>query len=429
MLIAGLFLLWLLSALPVHAQSNTHFQQGIAAFKAGDLTLAVEYFKKAQAAGLDSSALHYNLGVAYYHLRNYPASRTHFEQLTQDPETAPLAHYNLGLLALKQGYRAQAEQHFQQAYASSQEPKLKALALQRLEEFSLTQQAAEYHWNGLISLSAGYDDNISQLPDEVSQAVGDAFADTLVAVSGYASGNRQHGWRVDGSFYHRAYSDNSDLSLSALQLASFYDQQQGGWWRSVGVSAEALAVDEEAFERRAGLILDMQYPLGSGRAQARFRYSRVDPGDLYQAYAGDVYSLRLECRQSWEQFIWKFGYEWELNEREDLATTNEFYSHSPTRHRTYIEANWQNGERWLFGLRLDYRDSAFADPHVLVTANTTETKKRRDQRATLAFRLDYELSPVWLIHGQVQYQNNQSDIDLYDYQHHEISIGVEHLLW
>ncbi len=62
------------------------FAAGTAAFADGRYEQALESFKAAEAAGLDTTALRYNLGVTYFKLKRYWEAWQQFEHLTTAPE-------------------------------------------------------------------------------------------------------------------------------------------------------------------------------------------------------------------------------------------------------------------------------------------------------------------------------------------------------
>ena len=64
------------------AQSaKDYFRQGIVASKQGNHTEALTAFEQAKAKGLDSAALHYNLGVSYFRLGRYQEAEQAFLRL------------------------------------------------------------------------------------------------------------------------------------------------------------------------------------------------------------------------------------------------------------------------------------------------------------------------------------------------------------
>jgi len=83
------------------ATAGANFESGVAAFRDGDIDRAKVLLEQAREAGLDSSALLYNLGVVYFRLGLYNQAKAAFTELLVTPH-APLARYSLGLILQKQ---------------------------------------------------------------------------------------------------------------------------------------------------------------------------------------------------------------------------------------------------------------------------------------------------------------------------------------
>jgi tetratricopeptide (TPR) repeat protein len=123
-------LLTLLTAAPAAAQTNgpALMREGNALFRSGQYREALARYRDANAAGLDSAVLRYNLGVTYYKLAQYPEAELWLERATDEKKLAPLAAYNLGLTYRAAGDGAAAERWFGVAASSADDPDLRALA-------------------------------------------------------------------------------------------------------------------------------------------------------------------------------------------------------------------------------------------------------------------------------------------------------------
>ena len=92
-------LLALCGAIPAvgHAQATSTFASAAAAFERGHYREALGLFQQARADGVDSPALHYNLGVCQYRVGDYPQAAITFQRLAERfPELRALAEYNRG---------------------------------------------------------------------------------------------------------------------------------------------------------------------------------------------------------------------------------------------------------------------------------------------------------------------------------------------
>ncbi|MDX1554309.1 MAG: tetratricopeptide repeat protein, partial [Marinobacter sp.] len=109
------------------------FEAGVAAFGAGELTVARTHFEKARADGLSTPSLLYNLGVVYFRLGQQDSAEAVFLELLDTPH-APLARYNLGLVMQEKGQDEAAREWFERAAGPDSPEKVRVLALRQLDE-------------------------------------------------------------------------------------------------------------------------------------------------------------------------------------------------------------------------------------------------------------------------------------------------------
>jgi hypothetical protein len=104
------------------------FKEGNALARSGVYRTAIMRYREAVAAGLDTPLLHYNLGVAYYKIREYGEAGAQFTQAAQDQSLAALALYNRGLAERASGAAAAGNESFAAAAARAKDRDLRALA-------------------------------------------------------------------------------------------------------------------------------------------------------------------------------------------------------------------------------------------------------------------------------------------------------------
>jgi tetratricopeptide (TPR) repeat protein len=163
------------------ADGQSLLQAGVGAFERGDLEQARLLLEQARASGLESFALHYNLGVLYYRAGRYALSRQAFRELLGTRHD-DLARYNLGLVAQAAGRDPEALEWFRQVAASSEQQKLQRLAERQLQ--GRAERSAPAEWLGFASLSGGYESNLALRPESVASGLSDGFSDVLVAGQG-----------------------------------------------------------------------------------------------------------------------------------------------------------------------------------------------------------------------------------------------------
>jgi lipoprotein NlpI len=183
-------------------------QLGVDAFKQGRYEAARDHFSTAYAAGNRSPTLLYNLGSTQFKLGDYAAAHDSFAHIANDPTWGALSLSNLGLIAERQHDADAAQLNFKAAYDAASSDKLRELAAMKLAKSPAEQTAKkkEPDWYGIVSLAAGYDDNVVLLNDQSLENVShkqDYFGEALASASGFVRGDIDHGWRADFSGYYR----------------------------------------------------------------------------------------------------------------------------------------------------------------------------------------------------------------------------------
>ena len=138
-------------------------------------------YKQAEAAGLRSPQLYYNMGVAHYKAKQHIRARQTFQIAAKSPSLQPYAHYNLGLNAWESGDSVEAMKWFKQARNQQRNEQIRELArkaIARLNEESVTEdlvvvraQAKEKERNVsdfviLARIGGGVDSNVFRSPSE-----------------------------------------------------------------------------------------------------------------------------------------------------------------------------------------------------------------------------------------------------------------------
>ena len=138
-------------------------------------------YRQAEAAGLRSPQLYYNMGVAHYKAEQHIRARESFQLAAKSPSLRPYAHYNLGLNAWESGDNVEAMKWFRKArdqQRNEQISKLARKAIGRLNEESVTEdlvviraQAREKERNVAdfevrTRIGGGVDSNVFRSPSE-----------------------------------------------------------------------------------------------------------------------------------------------------------------------------------------------------------------------------------------------------------------------
>jgi tetratricopeptide (TPR) repeat protein len=404
------------------------FDRALKAFRAGDYNAALQGFLRAQAAGMDRPALHYNLGVTYYKLERYAEAESVFQALMKNPEHAPLAGYNLGLIAMKQGRDRVAARMFRRTAATAENPKLKALAVAALDRLGAVAEPSP--WRGFASAHAGHDGNaVLAAEAETVGASGrsDSYGELFARIQGPLTGTRREGLQLDAGVYSLRYKDLSEYDFENLHVGAAYRHTHERWSTETGVDYDYSHVGGAGFLRSASLVVQGRRRWESAHLRLSYRGSRIDDASPAYAYPYLAGWRQLFAAQSiWrhDAFRWKLGYSLELNDRDDLVQGAEFYSYSPTRHGLYVDGIRRLGDRWEAKLGFAYQYSRYGEPDTRSIDGNLVTKRREDKRTQLTARLQHRLTEEWELSGSYTRTVNNSNFNAEEYTRNIYALGV-----
>ena len=399
------------------------FDQGIAAFQAGDYGTALGSFLEAQRAGLDTPGLHYNLGATYYRLQRYSEAEREFQGLARSPGWAALASYNLGLIAQRTGRVELAKEHFARALRAATDQKLRMLAataLGRLESATPTRLLA------VASIAGGYDSNATLTPDAATAATshqGDLFAESLAAASYRLAGNAASRLDAQAGFLVRQYQDLHQFDQAGLRLGLDHETGSGPWRTSLGAFFDTVYFGGNPFQRAAVIDAGVRRRLGSGVLRGLYDGQHIDGGAGFEYLDGWQHQLSVDAGFALASSLMRIGYQLELNDRRDLQQGADFLSYSPTRHSLFAVAVLPSLAGWWAEARGEYRFSRYHDPYVL--NGGTLVIEREDKRYGIAVHAYRRLSGPWQVFGDGSYYRNDSTIDTYDYSRYQVLAGIE----
>jgi len=427
-LLIGLLLLAGLMSAPLQARTadtaQQAFEDGVAAFQAGDFNAAASYLQQARDMGLKSLSLLYNLGVAHYRAGDYSSATEVFSELLDDPDTRDLARYNRGRALLALGDRETAISDFRQVLAQADQDNLRRLAAEQLARLEIpVPEERRREWSGLVSLAAGYEDNLELAADQ-RLARDDGFLEGLLYGTGYAAGNVDQGIRINGVLSLRRYADTPSARQSIARLGAFHDYRMDSWLTFVGGETDWSRLDGEAVDRRFRAMAGLRRSLGPGRVGAEVGLTRIQAEDRYRSFDGHKWFLDLDYRRSWSgDWTSRLNYHLERNDRKDLETETAFFSTSPTRHRFRTELHYQSRSRWYLITGLDYRFSRYRDEEI----REGQRQGRREEHQWRARqRAEWRHSHRWVLFLGAEWELNRSTLDERDYRRLELRSGIEH---
>jgi tetratricopeptide (TPR) repeat protein len=419
---------------PVRADADGPLaaERGVAAFRAGDYPAALQSFLEALAAGLDTPGLRYDLGATYYRLGRYAEAEREFQALTPDHGWAPLARYNLGLTAQRAGRPQQAMEYFEQAYRTTADPNLRALAataFERLRGAPPSPQAS-----AVISLAGGYDSNATLSPDAATGGVshqGDRFVETLAAATLRLAGNSERGWVAHGSLVLRKYADLQQFDVTASSAGLSHERYWGRVQTSVGAYFDRAYIGGDRLEQSASIDAQASSRLDTGgELRGRYQFRHIAGGGGFEYLDGRQQRLSAEAGLTLASALLRAGYQLELNHRRDLQQGSEFLSASPTRHSLFASVALRNLAGWQADARGEYRVSRYGDPDLIDAGPPLGIVEvtRRDRRYGFALRADRRLASPWRFFVDYSYYRNESNLDTYDYGRQQLMAGIEAFL-
>jgi len=227
-------------------------------------------------------------------------------------------------------------------------------------------------------------------------------------------------WQSEANAYYRAYFDENDFNLGVLTLRTGPAWIVPGRWRAyVGLQGEEIFLGGDDLAFFGSLNPGIAWQVGDdweialdGIVTDRNYHDDEDSGrdGTYVApylTVGRYFNDRRLLVQAGA------GYP-------DFDADDDRYSYSgPDVFLGFTTEAWQNGA--VFG-RVNYRWYDFEE----VEPGFGIPRDDEELRATLGFQHDYREGALanWSLVGGWTYTNNDSDVPLYDYDRHQVGLGL-----
>jgi tetratricopeptide (TPR) repeat protein len=394
----------------VFSQSRTaiaSFEQGRSAFEREDYSAALESFEAALAGQMTGPAVHYNIGVAAYRLQRYDRARVAFEEVARTPAMAAIARYNLGLIAKAQGDDRKASEAFGQAYASTEDERLRSLARAQLDSLETPSAAPAINWVGFGASGIGYDDNVTLSANGQALGIareGDVYGDTQLAGSVTLS----RSWRLDADASFLNYADLDEFDQRGFGAGGRYRFASGDWTWDAGAQLGTTYLDSDRFDVRQAIYVQALRPLTTSlTVRGRYRFSNVDGGDQYPGLDGFRHELTARLIKSGPTWTASLAYLLDITDYNSAAL-------SATRNELLADARTTLTEKWRAWAALSYRQSDYDDP-AFGSENRTE----------LTVAAERALSERWMLVMQYSLTDNDADVGAFAYRRNRVFAGVE----
>lgn len=404
----------------VAAQSGAyHFDRGVQHYRQGAYQNALDAFRRAREAGMDSNRLRYNLALTHYKLRDYAASETLFQSLTETADFVAMAQYHLGLIEERRDRDTAAARRYQaaaeRADASSSLYELAQAGLSRTRGL---RETSIYAFAG-----GGIDDNPALL-NEANLSNGDR--EGYLEFFGFV-GHQRGAWLMEAGLYTRQYSETDEATTGLLTGAIGRQTQLAGGEFEYRAEAATVRVDRERLQEEYSTRFDWERRIGpSLYLDSRLRLTRIEAADNFDFLTGWRHRARLRTIGTIASGWWRLGYRFEWNDREDITNGDRFFSRSPLRHRIRLDAGHPLPGPFSLEGRLAYRHSRYREPDRFTNSDGSTTEQRRtEDRLVARLGTRWRLSQAWNVLLEYEYQDNSSSFDSFDYERNTVLLGVE----
>ena len=417
------------------------FQQAREAHGDGNLPLAAVLFLEAlqqreaepEGPGPSQQAIRYNLGVTLFQLGDAESAATQFEALAEDPDWLALAAYNLGLIELHLDQTARARRQFERALQHTDDDDLRQLTLLQLERLRALSEAeptpVRAPWQLLVELGAGRDDNVRLTGDtepDLPSDEADGFGELLALGSRRFERAPGAAVRLDLLGYYRGYQSLDTYNLGMVGGTLWYLRDHSVWQTRGGLHLDTQFAGGDHYASTATVHLEAGRPFGPITARLRNSFSHIEGSSDFDFISGWQNRSRLSLHLETGPVRWQASYQLELNDRNDLAFEDAFFSYSATRHLWQLRAQTPLSQRTRLEAQLAYRDSSHNDANTARDDDDNLLQTTREEtRITGKLRLSFQPADGWSLFAEYQQQDNDANVQRYDYSSRQWHLGLE----
>jgi len=416
-------------SVPAHAQTDAAsaaFRDGVTAAHGGDYEQALRHFEAARAAGMNTPQLHFNLGVSYHQTGNPEAARRAFREAARSPELAGPARYQIGIVALDEGDTEAARQAFLEAQEVAQTERLQEAIRRQLAALDAPPTPhTPRRGRAFVALEGGYDSNVVKTDDALRTTTDNAMFTDLLGWGQYRlTPPHAADIRISGTLNARIHPGESDADLLYVQASPTWHTRAGEWRTRLGLQADEFRLNSHRVERTAGVVAGANRAFPEiGQLRTRLRLNRTSGGSGFDHLDGYSHDLRIALHRVQDAFPWYLRYDLIHEDRDDIHNPDgTFQSASPVRHgiTAGIRPVLEGGTRLEF--IAGWRVSRYRDSDILATG---ERIRREDTRLRLEAGVLHSLTGDWNATGRIQFLDNRSNRDDFEYDRLQVSIGLE----
>ncbi|MCF8030206.1 MAG: outer membrane beta-barrel protein [Desulfohalobiaceae bacterium] len=388
----------------------------------------LRYLKQAEAEGVRTPNLRYNLGVTHYRMGHYEEAEEAFRLLAEYPDWRHLALYNLGLIAEARGDRQAAVDYYSQVREAAGGSGAGQRAAQKLEELTGEEPSpAPGRVYSELSAAAGYDDNAILASEDGAQDVseqGDLFTELYGLTSVYTSGDGNDGVRLDANAFTRLYASKTDYSFSSLSGDISRHKEYGPWRTSLGVGAAVELAGSDLFAVVPAAKLKGERSFGAYTLELSNTLNWIEGSGDYDHLTGVQNQLTVRLERDIPGGETYAGIGAEYNDRKDLSDQGEFFSHSPLRGDIHAGLDYALTQRWTLALSGQYRKSLYPDENRMEIDGSITEDEREDDRILVSVRGEYDVSRSVIGFAEYTRTDNDSNFSRNSYESNRFLVGM-----
>ncbi len=400
------------------ATAREAFQQGVEAAREGNYRQAIEHFEAARRAGLDTGALHYNLGVVRYRVGDFAEAEAAFRRAVDSGSMVAPAHYQLGLIARERGEPERARGHFRSAAREATTDSLRQRARNALAALDPSPEAPDY---GYVGVGGGHDSNIALTPSDASgvSEESDQFLDAVL-VGRWPVSDQTY---LRGSAYAQRFLDEDDFDLMTLRGGVGRVGRLGGDWRwDAWIDGRHQRFAGDAFANSALAGGRLQRPLKAAWSlefDYRFELARGASGFEFLDGVEHRFDVSLDERG---RTGWDLSAGIGVSDRDDRATADDFFSFSWNEVSLAGDYTFRLDADHYLTLSGDWRNREYDGDEI---RNGTRLGERDDDLVGLGIALDRRLGRDWNASVSLRAERRDSSLDEFDYDRGVARLRIE----
>jgi len=399
------------------------FRAGVAASRENAYQDAIAYFETARSQGMDTGALHYNLGVAYYRTGQRSKATAAFQRAAATDTMAAPALYQLGRLAREDGDKQRARSLFQRAADQAETAELRSRARAALDDAAGAERAAtaappDYIY---VGLGASYDSNLTLSPSDSSATTEES------GVAGNGSVIARVPWRganyLRGSLYTQRFLDNTDFNILSLRGGVGRVGQLGANWRwDAYVDGNHQRFGGETFENALVTGVDgLRHLNDDWRFEMGYRLEASRGGSDFGFLDGTSHRVDASLNER-QRGGWQVSARFERANRDDLNRGDDFFSFSRNEVALGGQYGLPLGENNLLSLEGEWTHRRYDDEEV---RNGNQRTKREEDRYGFGIALNRSLGSDWSVEVSARAEQRSSNLNEFDYSRERLGVRLD----